>query len=100
MASTLKRTALALLFALIAELILGVVFIKFGKFSLERSGGHNLIGNLIGNFHMPGYFLAKSLGIPKELGMIFIVITGAVQLFLLALLLNWLLKRLVPGRGT
>jgi hypothetical protein len=90
----MKRTSLALAFAVIAEVVLGVVFLKFGKFSMERSGSHNLIGSLIGNFHMPGYLLAKSLRIPKELGMIFIVITGAVQLFLLALVLKWLLKAL------
>jgi hypothetical protein len=93
----MKRTVLTLAFAVIAEVILGVVFVKFGKFSMERSGSHNLIGSLIGNFHMPGYLLAKSLGISKELGMIFIVITGTVQLFLLVSLTMRLCRKLRPN---
>ena len=94
MALKLKHSALALGFAVLIEFILAAAFIKFGRFSLERSEGHNLIGNLIGNFHMPGYLLAKSLGIPKELGMLFILFTGIVQLFFLALCARWLLRKL------
>ncbi|HUR47279.1 MAG TPA: hypothetical protein VMZ27_15465 [Candidatus Saccharimonadales bacterium] len=75
----MKRFLIALGFAVLIEVMLGLVFLQFGKAGLGRSGERNWIGTVITGLHAPGYLMAKGLGIPKQFGLLFIASIAVIQ---------------------
>lgn len=84
----MKIVKLAAVLAIIAELILCLVFVQFGRISFHNSAHSNFIGEFGMWFHLPGLFLGGHLfSIPEREGirwfhLAVVCLVGAVQFFL------------------
>ncbi len=88
----MKSVKLAALIAVIAEAILDLAYWLFGGFSIASEHNTNFLGLVTVMFHLPGERLIDSLShsmhllLPGWVWVAFIIFTGVLQFFLLALL--------------
>ncbi|MDR3459011.1 MAG: hypothetical protein P4N60_16310 [Verrucomicrobiae bacterium] len=89
----MKSIKLAALIAIIAETVLDVAYWLFGSYSVASEHGANFLGIMTAMFHLPGERLIDYLlhsmasSVPGWLWIGFIIFTGAVQFFVLVLLI-------------
>ena len=82
----INRFLSAAIFAIIAEAVLCLLFITFGRISITRSEDNNFIGLIMFFFHFPGLFLGSLFHLPwTRTWVVIAAFTGAVQWFLLSL---------------